>query len=84
MKAISTILAAVIGFLAGAFGGYFLYVPLYMVYERCYPLPEGEECARGNGLAYLAILLGGWAFSVFCAVRVATQYDKMARTAPPR
>ncbi len=76
MKYVFTAFAALIGFLAGAFCAYLLYFLIYPVYQHSYPLNPTEECERGNGVAYLSMLIGGIALSIICARGYAQNYEK--------
>lgn len=59
MKLFLSLLAALPGLFGGAILGYIFYVPAYLILMQVKPLDAAGECARGNGLAFLSIIIGG-------------------------
>ena len=59
MKLFLSLLATLPGLFGGAILGYIIYVPAYLILMQIKPLDAAGECARGDGLAFLSIIIGG-------------------------
>jgi hypothetical protein len=60
MRLFLSLLATLPGLFGGAILGYIFYVPVYFILIQVKPLDVAGECVRGNALAYLSILIGGF------------------------
>ena len=58
MKWLLSSFAGLLGALCGAIGLYLLMAPVYLAYAKLNPVDASAECARGGGIAWLAILVG--------------------------
>lgn len=58
MKWLLALLIGVLGALGGAASLYCLTTPLYSFYAWLNPVDASAECARGGGIAWLALLIG--------------------------